>query len=119
MSPCCADGRDASDVLLPTAALLLVSLFGALATGMVPRNGQTQFAVIAAPSAGLAEMTGLVATAGGSILDAGSLSNVIFARSDSPTFGSDLYRAGAWLVLDPALLRGCFGAGTTRIASRG
>ena len=96
---------------LAPLALLVVSLLGALAIGLAPRPGQAQFAVIGAPWAGLEGMVALVAIAEGAVVDAGSLPNVIFAQSDSPDFAAAAYRAGAWLVLDPVLLRGCLGSG--------
>ncbi|PZW48260.1 hypothetical protein C8P66_1057 [Humitalea rosea] len=108
MSPQCPTGRESS-ALLPPLLLSLVTLVGAFLIGTMPREGQTQYAVIAAPWAGLAEMVGLVAAADGAIVNVGGLSNVIIAQSDSATFSSDLYRAGAWLVLDPIVLRGCLG----------
>lgn len=89
--------------------LALFSVVGALAVGLTPQAGQTQLAVIAAPWRGLNEMVSLVAAADGTIVDVGGASNVIIASSDSPAFITALYRAGAWLVLDPILLRGCLG----------
>jgi hypothetical protein len=106
------DGRrQGGATALPVFVLLLFSLFGPLAVGLMPRDGQTQFAIVAAPWKGAGEMVALVAAADGAILDAGGLPNVIFARSDSPDFAAAAYRAGAWLVLDPVLLRGCLGSG--------
>lgn len=95
--------------VLPVALLLAFSLLGALAAGLAPRDGEAELAVIGAPWAQLEGMAGLVASADGRIVEAGGLPNVIFARSDRPGFAAALYRAGAWLVLDPALLRGCLG----------
>ena len=89
--------------------LALFSVVGALAVGLTPQAGQTQLAVIAAPWRGLNDMVSLVAAADGTIVDVGGASNVIIASSDSPGFVTALYRAGAWLVLDPILLRGCLG----------
>lgn len=103
--------RTAASAALPAVLLLAFSLIGALVVGLVPRNGQSEFAVIGSPWRGLGEMAEMVAAADGSVVDAGGLPNVIFARSDSPGFAAALYRAGAWLVLDPALLRGCLGSG--------
>ncbi|WP_213671694.1 hypothetical protein [Roseococcus pinisoli] len=95
---------------LAVLLFLAFGLAGPLAIGMMPRDGQTQFAVIAAPWRGLEETAALVAAADGRIVDAGGLPNVIFAQSDSPAFVAAAYRAGAWLVLDPVLLRGCLQA---------
>lgn len=103
--------RQGGATTLPVLLLVVFSLVGALMAGLMPQTGQTQFAVIAAPWKGLDGMAGLVAAADGRIVDGGRLPNVIFAQSDRPGFAAALYRAGAWLVLDPVLLRGCLGSG--------
>jgi hypothetical protein len=95
--------------LLPSVALLLCSTFAALLVGLAPTAGQTQFAVIGAPWWTLAQTAELVGAAEGDILDFGGLPNVVIAHSDDPGFAAALYRKGAWLVLDPVLLRGCLG----------
>lgn len=103
------DRRQGGSTVLPVALLLAFSLLGALAAGLTPGDGQAHLAVIGAPWKRLDGMAALVAAADGRIVEAGGLPNVIFARSDQPGFAAALYRAGAWLVLDPALLRGCLG----------
>lgn len=95
--------------LLPSVALLFGSVFAALLVGLAPAAGQTQFAVIAAPWWSLSRTAELVGAAEGDILDVGGLPNVVIAHSDDPGFVAALYRRGAWLVLDPVLLRGCLG----------
>jgi hypothetical protein len=96
---------------LPVVLLLLFSLLAAPVASLAPREGETQFAVIASPWQGFGDMMALVADADGTIVDAGRLSNAVIAHSDNPDFVGAAYRAGAWLVLDPVLLRGCLGAG--------
>jgi len=107
------DGRTISrnpwSGLLPSAALLLCSAFAALLIGLAPTAGQTQFAVITAPWWDLSRTAALVGAAEGDILDVGGLPNVVIAHSDAPGFVAALYEQGAWLVLDPVLLRGCLG----------
>ena len=107
------DGRTISrnpwSGLLPSAALLLCSAFAALMVGLAPTAGQTQFAVITAPWWDLSRTAALVGAAEGDILDVGGLPNVVIAHSDAPGFVAALYEQGAWLVLDPVLLRGCLG----------
>jgi hypothetical protein len=53
----------------------------------------------------------IIGFAGGSIVEGGRLPNVIIAHSNEAGFADALYHAGAWLVLDPVLLRGCLGLG--------
>ncbi len=95
--------------LAPTL-LLIVSLIATLAIGLAPRAGQAQYAVIGAPWKTLDEMVGIVAAADGALVDAGAFTSILFAQSDNPDFAGAAYRAGAWLVLDPVLLRGCLGS---------
>jgi hypothetical protein len=52
----------------------------------------------------------LVAGAGGELVDVGRLPNLVIAASDAPGFARALYKAGAWLVINPIVARGC-GAG--------
>jgi hypothetical protein len=99
---------------MPAALLLLCSVIGVATIGLAPRSGQTQLAVVAAPWKSLVQTAELVGAADGAVVEAGGLPNVIIAHSDDPGFADALYHAGAWLVLDPILLRGCLGFDTGR-----
>lgn len=110
--------RSAWAGLIPATLLLLFSTIGALLIGSAPRTGQTQLAIIAAPWKNLVQTAEMVGAAGGSIIEAGGLPNVIIAHSDAPGFVEALYQAGAWLVIDPVLLRGCLGFDTRRVSFR-
>jgi hypothetical protein len=109
MAPTTTARRSAWVPLMPAALLLMASLFGSLAVGLVPRAGATQYAVLGPPWLGSGRMLALVDAAGGLPLDTGGWSNVVIAHSDDPDFAAALYRAGAWLVLDAVRLRGCLG----------
>jgi hypothetical protein len=93
----------------PAITLLIVSAVGILLSALSPSGGRGQYAVIAPPWYSFAQTAGLVATAGGDIVDFGAIADVVIAHSDSPGFVGALYRAGAWLVIDPVGLRGCLG----------
>lgn len=95
--------------LLTAIALLLGSVLAALLIGLAPAAGQTQLAVIAAPWWNLVQTMDMVGAAEGDVVDIGGFPNVVIAHSDDPGFAASLYRQGAWLVLDPVLLRGCLG----------
>ena len=84
--------------LRPAAILLVISVLGSVVAGSLPRAGDTRFAVIAPPWYGLAEAVELVGRAGGAVVDAGGLPNVIIAQSKNSGFVGALYRQGAWLV---------------------
>jgi hypothetical protein len=108
------EGRGVWAGLLPAATLLLSSTLGLLIIGSAPQAGQTQLAVVAAPWKSLVQTAEMIGAADGVIVEAGGLPNVIIAHSDDPGFVDALYRAGAWLVIDPILLRGCLGFDTGR-----
>jgi hypothetical protein len=93
----------------PAIALLVVSAGGILMAGLSPSDDRGQYAVVAPPWYNLTQTVGLVATAGGDIVDLGSIAVVVIAHSENPGFVRALYRAGAWLVIDPVGLRGCLG----------
>jgi hypothetical protein len=95
--------------LAPAAALMIVSTFGICAATVWPTGDKDQYAVVAPPSYDLARTIGLVDAAGGDILEVGGSTNVIIAHSADKHFVAALYRAGAWLVIDPLHLRGCLG----------
>src|ERR1700686_2894063 len=93
----------------PAIALLVVSAGGILMTGLSPSGDHGQYAVVAPPWYNLTQTVGLVATAGGDIVGLGNIAVVVIAHSENPGFVRALYRAGAWLVIDPVGLRGCLG----------
>jgi hypothetical protein len=93
----------------PAIALLIVSAVGILMAALSPSGDRGQYAVIAPPWYNFVQTAGLVATAGGDIVDFGAIADVVIAHSENPGFVRALYRAGAWLVIDPIALRGCLG----------
>ncbi len=95
--------------LLPALGLLLFSTVSVFLATLRPAEDRDQFAVVAPPWYSLMQTAALVARAGGSIVGAGGYGNVIIAHSNHAAFQDALYQAGAWLVLDPLLLRGCLG----------
>jgi hypothetical protein len=95
--------------LQPAAILLVISVLGSAVAGSLPRADDTRFAVITPPWYGLAEAAELVGRAGGAVVDAGGLPNVIIAQSSDSGFVGALYRQGAWLVTHPLAPGGCLG----------
>jgi len=94
--------------LLPAGVLLIASAGICFVVGLSPSARSNQYAVVTAPWDSRIRTAGLVSEAGGTIVDAGGMANVLIAHSDDPGFVPALYRAGAWLVLDPLQLHGCF-----------
>jgi hypothetical protein len=103
-------GREGLD-FLPAAALLAFSLLAVGAAALAPGPEADAFAVVAPPWYGLDRTAGLVAAAGGQLVNTGGLANVVIAYSGERGFPEALYKAGALLVLNPARLRGCLGFG--------
>lgn len=93
----------------PAAALLMVSAVGVFVAALSPSGDHGQYAVVAPPWYNFAQTAGLIGAAGGDIVEFGNLANIVIVHSIDPRFVQALYRAGAWLVIDPVGLRGCFG----------
>ncbi|WCT78588.1 hypothetical protein [Novosphingobium humi] len=95
--------------LIPAAALMIAVTAAIAVATLWPSGDRGQYAVIAPPSYDLGRTIGLVRAAGGSIVDVGGLTNVVILHSADKNAVNALYHAGAWLVIDPQLLRGCAG----------
>ena len=94
-------------------AFMAFSIIGPGAMLLLPVAGQAQFVVVTPPWFSAGRSAAVVAAAGGRIVAMGGLPNVIDAYADDWHFVADAYAAGAWLVLDTAILGGC--RGTTSV----
>jgi hypothetical protein len=94
---------------IPAAALMIAVTAGIAVATLWPSGDRGQYAVIAPPSYDLGQTIALVQAAGGSIVDVGGLKNVVILHFADKNAVTALYHAGAWLVIDPQLLRGCAG----------
>jgi hypothetical protein len=88
----------------PAFALSLVLFAPVAAIALPPSN---VVAVLGPPAAGTPGAARIVAGAGGAILRVGRWPNLLVAISSEAGFARRLYAAGAWLVVDPAILTGC------------
>ena len=93
----------------PALALLIVSAIGIMAGAFTPTGQYGQYAILAPPWYDFAQTVGLVDRAGGTIVGVTAMSALLIVHSDQQGFVRALYRAGAWLVVDPGHLRGCLG----------
>lgn len=91
----------------PAVLLLVVGIGALVAATLNPSGRDGRYAVIAPPWYDAGETLTLIQRAGGRIAAINAANGVVIAYSETPGFVGDLYRAGAWLVLDPVQLRGC------------
>jgi hypothetical protein len=103
---------------LPALALLLVGLGALLVAMLKPTGREGQYAVIAPPWYNLAQTVSLVREAQGAVADMSGGRHIVIAHSNDPHFVEQLYRAGAWLVIDPVRLVGCGGGAATQRRGR-
>jgi len=94
---------------IPAAVLMIVVTAAIAAATLWPSGDRGQYAVVAPPSYDLGRTITMVQAAGGSIVYVGGLKNVVILHSADKNVVAALYHAGAWLVIDPHLLRGCAG----------
>ena len=85
-------------------------VLAALLAAAWPVPGRPVAAVFTAASSS-AQMAGAVARAGGSLLRFDETHAVVLSVSDNPHYASELYRAGAWLVIGGTLASLCMNAG--------
>lgn len=95
---------------MPAILLAVVSSVAMLAVVLTPDPTADAVAVITPPWFDSARTMALVVSAGGSIVDVGGTPNIIVAHSNDRGFVKSLYRAGAWLVVNPLGAGGCAGA---------
>lgn len=91
----------------PAILLLILGVLGLVAATLAPSGKSGQYAVIAPPWYSTGQTISLIQDAGGRIATINPASHIVIAHSDKAGFDFDLYRAGAWLVLDPMRVRGC------------
>ncbi|MPT46979.1 MAG: hypothetical protein E2598_00980 [Sphingobium sp.] len=95
--------------VLPALFLLMIGIFGLAAATLFSVPTGPQYVVITAPGSSLAETISVIAHAQGGIVSTGRYSNIVVAASDRPDFVQSLRRAGAWLVVNPTQISGCYG----------
>lgn len=93
--------------LVPAGLFLLVSVVTLLIMAVQPRPGQQRLAVVLAPWQGALQAQLVAGRAHARLVDAGGLPNVFIMTGARPDLAAALYRAGAWLVVDPLSAHGC------------
>jgi len=94
---------------LPAIALALISVVALGTAQMRPSDkAGDQVAVIFGPGTSLAEAIARIGGADGMVVRAGAFSNIVVAVGSAPDFIDRVREKGAWLVVDPRGLGGCF-----------
>lgn len=90
------------------ALLLLLGTVIAIALGVaVPKNDARQVAVVFAPGSVPHEIATAISLSGALLVRAGGFDNIVILQLNADSHYTDLYRHGAWLVLDPVAGGGC------------
>ncbi len=97
--------------ILATATFVGVAMFTLAPMAEAALDGSEQVAVIFPPWVDLTEGVARVATAGGRPVRAGRLDSVIIVQPDDRQFIDQVHDQGAWFVVDPQFLGGCFALG--------
>jgi len=89
--------------LFATATLLFPLLLVA-----APSDARSGVAVVFAPWVDEAQAMSRVAESGGALVRPGAFSFITVAIPKAPDFAARVRSAGAWILLDPQFLDGCF-----------
>ena len=111
----CASVQGGWRDFIPAVALLIIGISGIAIATLQPSRKGGEYAVVAPPWYGLGQTISLIRAADGRVADTVGPTNIIIAYSDNPAFVEALYRAGAWLVIDPIQSRGCVGVQSTNL----
>jgi hypothetical protein len=107
LASCNAENKPRFRDFIPALALLVLTVLGFGVLSTLPGRGQHQLAVLFPPRVGTVRAATLVAVAGGELVDSSRFANLVIATSLTPGFARALYKAGAWLVMDPIVAHGC------------
>lgn len=92
---------------LPAVALLLVTFVAVGTAQLAPKPGSRQVAVLFNPLASEASVARAIAGTGARMVRNGAIGSIIVVDLIQEAEPSDLYRAGAWLILDAIAAAGC------------
>jgi len=94
--------------LLPAIALAVLSLFALVAHVAAPRADARIVATMLGPDGGIGAAIRLADRADARLMAEGAVPGLWLFASDRGDLAARLHEAGAWIVLDPLGLRGCF-----------
>lgn len=100
-----SDGGGGWRALLPALLLMIGSGIAIPALSWSGTGGRV--IVVSAPWRDTGDAVRIVAAAHGQVLSGGPFANIMLATSEAPSFVSELYRAGAWLVIGAGQSNGC------------
>lgn len=93
--------------VLPALVLLLATAIAIGAATIMPGAGTRQVAVIFNPFASTQAVARAIATSGVRMVRNGAMSTIVVVDLAEAASPGDLYRAGAWLVVDAIAAGGC------------
>ncbi|MEQ8349530.1 MAG: hypothetical protein RIB84_28095 [Sneathiellaceae bacterium] len=103
----------------PALALAAAAIVGLGIMSLSPPADARQVAAVFPPWLSMAERMERVTAARGVAVDEGAWGNVVLVSLPSGTGRGALLRQGAWFVVDPRALRGCFSAAAAAYAPGG
>lgn len=118
-SPCTLGTAPRPDERFGVATLRTAFYLAAFATivvaaeAVLPRSDARMVAAVFAPTSDMADIAARLDPFDGRIVRMGGLPNIAIVAADRPDLAASLYRAGAWLVLDPRA-GGCWDEDTLR-----
>lgn len=102
--------------LWPALALAAATIAGLGLLSLSPSADARQVAAVFPPWLSMAERMDMVVAAQGVAVDEGAWGNVVLVSLPSVAARSALLRQGAWFVVDPRALRGCFSIAAAAVA---
>ncbi len=93
--------RFAPATLRAALGLAVLATLTVAAEVLLPARDARMVAAVFAPNVGLAEIAARLDPIDGRVVRMGALPNIAIVAADRPDLAASLYRAGAWLVLDP------------------
>ena len=99
--------------LWPALALAAVAIVALGVLSLSPDADAREVAAVFPPWMTMSERMEKVAAAESVAVDEGAWGNIVLVSMATADSRAALLRAGAWFVLDPRALRGCFSIGTT------
>tara|TARA_B100000683_G_scaffold211934_1_gene206751 strand:- start:578 stop:904 length:327 start_codon:yes stop_codon:yes gene_type:complete len=104
--------------LWPAVSLAVVAIIGLGFMTLSPAADARQVAAVFPPWLSMSDRMQRLAAVEAVALDEGAWGNIVLVSAASADDRADLLAAGAWFLLDPRALRGCFTSASALAAGR-